>query len=198
MITSTALSFFMEPTPCLYGLCSGFMLENLAKPVILTGFSALSALCVQMENLITSIEIAAAKSMAPPSFPKCVSFENELMRGNRTTRSMPKTSTHSVHSTSSLAHAGIHIKYDAHIITVLTDASHEAITCSIPMWLCSLFSRYPGKHHQFCSPWSGSESGCTQNMVPAMLLRRNGSSANWRTLQNVASLLLTSLNANVA
>ena len=32
------------------------------------------------------------------------------------------------------------------------------------MWYAHSFSRYPGKHHQFCSPCPGSESGCTQNI----------------------------------
>ncbi len=67
-----------------------FMLENLAKPVILTG----SQLPIGMlrtdgkENLITSIEIAAAKNpdgtaMVPEV---CIYFERDLMRGNRTTK----------------------------------------------------------------------------------------------------------------
>ena len=67
-----------------------FMLENLSKPVILTG----SQLPMGMlrtdgkENLITAIEIAAAKnadgSAAVPEV--CIYFEKDLMRGNRTTK----------------------------------------------------------------------------------------------------------------
>ena len=64
-----------------------FMLENLAKPVILTG----SQLPIGMlrtdgkENLITAIEIAAAKENGFPVVPEvCIFFQNHLMRGNRT------------------------------------------------------------------------------------------------------------------
>ena len=67
-----------------------FMLENLGKPVIFTG----SQLPIGMlrtdgkENLISSIEIAAAKdeedrAMVPEV---CVYFESQLYRGNRTTK----------------------------------------------------------------------------------------------------------------
>lgn len=67
-----------------------FMLENLSKPVILTG----SQLPIGMlrtdgkENLITSIEIAAAKNLDGTAMvPEvCIYFERDLMRGNRTTK----------------------------------------------------------------------------------------------------------------
>ena len=67
-----------------------FMLENLSKPVIFTG----SQLPVGVhrsdakENLITSIEIAAAKNEKGSSVVQevCVFFEDQLMRGNRTTK----------------------------------------------------------------------------------------------------------------
>ena len=58
-----------------------FMLENLSKPVILTG----SQLPIGMlrtdgkENLITAIEIAAAKENGLPLVPEvCIFFENDL------------------------------------------------------------------------------------------------------------------------
>ena len=61
-----------------------FMLENLSKPVILTG----SQLPIGMlrtdgkENLITAIEIAAAKENGLPLVPEvCIFFENDLLRG---------------------------------------------------------------------------------------------------------------------
>ena len=66
-----------------------FMLENLSKPVILTG----SQLPIGMlrtdgkENLITAIEIAAAKENGLPLVPEvCIFFENDLLRGNRTSK----------------------------------------------------------------------------------------------------------------
>lgn len=64
-----------------------FMLENLAKPVILTG-SQLPIGIIRTdgkENLITAIEIAAAqKNNKPVVSEVCVYFEYKLYRGNRT------------------------------------------------------------------------------------------------------------------
>src|ERR1700751_2854292 len=65
-----------------------FMLENLSKPVILTG-SQLPIGIIRTdgkENLITAIEIAAAKNkQGKPLVPEvAIYFEYELFRGNRT------------------------------------------------------------------------------------------------------------------
>jgi L-asparaginase len=64
-----------------------FMLENLAKPVVLTG-SQLPIGTIRTdgkENLITAIEIAAAKEKGKALVPEvCVYFEYQLYRGNRT------------------------------------------------------------------------------------------------------------------
>ena len=93
-----------------------FMLENLSKPVVLTG----SQLPIGMlrtdgkENLITAIEIAAARENDMPLVPEvCIFFENDLLRGNRTS----KTNADNFNAFRSynyppLAHAGISIKYD--------------------------------------------------------------------------------------
>ena len=67
-----------------------FMLEDLMKPVILTG-SQLPVGGLRTdgkENLITAIEIAAAKKPdGTPVVPEvCVFFHERLMRGNRTTK----------------------------------------------------------------------------------------------------------------
>ena len=67
-----------------------FMLENLTKPVILTG----SQLPIGQlrtdgkENLITSIEIAAARHAdGTPIVPEvCIYFSGKLLRGNRSTK----------------------------------------------------------------------------------------------------------------
>ncbi len=65
-----------------------FMLENLAKPIVLTG-SQLPIGTIRTdgkENLITSIEIAAArqKTGKPVISEVCIYFEYKLYRGNRT------------------------------------------------------------------------------------------------------------------
>ena len=94
-----------------------FMLENLAKPVILTG-SQLPIGTLRTdgkENLITSIEIAAAKrpdgtALVPEV---CIFFENELMRGNRTTKiNAENFNAFRSFNYPVLASAGIHIKYN--------------------------------------------------------------------------------------
>ena len=66
-----------------------FMLDNLDKPVILTG----SQLPIGMlrtdgkDNLITAVEIAADYKNDKAVVPEvCVLFENKLFRGNRTTK----------------------------------------------------------------------------------------------------------------
>lgn len=98
-----------------------FMLENLGKPVIVTG----SQLPIGQlrtdgkENLLTAIEIAAARNadgeaMVPEV---CIFFENRLMRGNRTTKiNAEGFNAFRSYNLPSLAHAGIHIKYETHLI----------------------------------------------------------------------------------
>ena len=93
-----------------------FMLENQSKPVILTG----SQLPIGMlrtdgkENLITAIEIAAAKENGQPIVPEvCIFFENDLMRGNRTSKiNADHFNAFRSYNYPVLAHAGIYIKYD--------------------------------------------------------------------------------------
>lgn len=92
-----------------------FMLEDLAKPVILTG----AQLPVGMlrsdakENLLTAIEIATAKENGVAVVPEvCIFFEDTLFRGNRTTK---KNAEHfnafNSYNYPPLAKAGVHIKY---------------------------------------------------------------------------------------
>ena len=97
-----------------------FMLENLDKPVILTG----SQLPIGMlrtdgkENLITAIEIAAAKENGIPLVPEvCIFFENHLMRGNRTTKiNADYFNAFRSFNYPALARAGIYIKYDTNLV----------------------------------------------------------------------------------
>lgn len=66
-----------------------FMLENLAKPVVLTG-SQLPIGIIRTdgkENLITAIEIAGAREKGKPVVQEvCIYFEYKLFRGNRTVK----------------------------------------------------------------------------------------------------------------
>ena len=98
-----------------------FMLENIGKPVIITG----SQLPIGQlrtdgkENLLTSIEIAAAKDeQGRPMVPEvCIFFESKLTRGNRTTKlNSEEFNAFRSFNLPPLAHAGIHIKYEKHLI----------------------------------------------------------------------------------
>ena len=98
-----------------------FMLENIDKPVILTG----SQLPIGMvrtdgkENLITALEIAVDKAPNGRSFvPEvCVLFQNELIRGNRTTKASAENfNAFKSYNYPVLAKAGVHIKYEHHLI----------------------------------------------------------------------------------
>lgn len=98
-----------------------FMLQNLSKPVILTG-SQLPIGVLRTdgkENLITSIEIAAAKNPDGTAVvPEvCIFFENLLMRGNRTTKiNAENFNAFRSYNYPSLATVGIHIKYETDLI----------------------------------------------------------------------------------
>lgn len=92
-----------------------FMFENLDKPIILTG----SQLPIGMirtdgkENLITAVEIAAAKQNGVSIVPEvCIYFDFKLLRGNRTVKhDADMFSAFRSVNYPSLAMAGIDIKY---------------------------------------------------------------------------------------
>lgn len=98
-----------------------FMLDNLTKPVIFTG----SQLPIGRprtdgkENLISSVEIAAAKDLSGRSMvPEvCIFFNSQLFRGNRSTK-VNSTGFDAFSSPNypPLAVAGINIKYNTGFI----------------------------------------------------------------------------------
>ena len=98
-----------------------FMLQNLTKPVILTG----SQLPIGQlrtdgkENLITSIEIAAARHQDGTAVvPEvCIYFSGHLMRGNRTTKqSADEFNAFESFNYPHLADAGVQITYHEELI----------------------------------------------------------------------------------
>ena len=98
-----------------------FMLEGLMKPVILTGSQLpIGALRTDgKENLLTAIEIAAAKNDdGTPVVPEvCIFFHEKLMRGNRTTKiSAENFDAFESNNYPILAHSGIEIQYYRHFI----------------------------------------------------------------------------------
>jgi L-asparaginase len=97
-----------------------FMLENLGKPVIFTGSQLPIGLLRTdgKENLITAIEIAAAKENKFPTVPEvCIYFDNKLTRGNRTTK-MSAEHFDAFYSPNypPLAEVGLHLKYSNNLI----------------------------------------------------------------------------------
>jgi L-asparaginase len=97
-----------------------FMLENLAKPVVFTGSQLPIGLLRTdgRENLITAIEIAAAKEKGAPLVPEvCIYFDNELTRGNRTTKfSAEHFDAFNSPNYPPLAEVGLHLKYNVNHI----------------------------------------------------------------------------------
>ena len=92
-----------------------YMLENLDKPVVMTG-SQLPIGILRTdgkENLITSIEIAAAHENGQALVPEvCIYFDFKLSRGNRTSkRHADHFSAFSSTNYPLLAKAGVDIKY---------------------------------------------------------------------------------------
>lgn len=101
-----------------------FMLENLGKPVILTG-SQLPIGVLRTdgkENLINAIELAAAcDDEGRPRVPEvCVCFEAHLYRGNRVTKcNADYFNAFTSYNYPPLAVAGININYDSQRILPL-------------------------------------------------------------------------------
>lgn len=97
-----------------------FMLENLNKPVILTGAQLPLGILRSdgRENLINAIEIASTCDEGTPLVPEvAICFENELYRGNRT----HKTNAEDFEAFRSgnyptLASIGVHIRYHKNYI----------------------------------------------------------------------------------
>ena len=93
-----------------------YMLENLDKPVIMTG-SQLPIGILRTdgkENIITAIQIAAARKEGKAIVPEvCIYFSSHLFRGNRTTKEdSQQFAAFMSHHYPKLAVAGVDIKYN--------------------------------------------------------------------------------------
>jgi L-asparaginase len=98
-----------------------YMFENLEKPVILTG-SQLPIGTLRTdgkENLITAVEIAAAKRDGKAMVPEvCIYFDFKLFRGNRTIkRDSQNFSAFGSENYPPLAIAGVNINYNTEYIS---------------------------------------------------------------------------------
>lgn len=126
-----------------------FMLENLNKPVIITG----SQLPIGMlrtdgkENLVTAIEIAGTKRAdGSPQVPEvAIYFESRLMRGNRT-RKYNSEHFDAFHSPNypNLAEAGITIQYhDRFILPVRAGELKVQRQLATDLFIIKLFPGMP-------------------------------------------------------
>lgn len=97
-----------------------FLLEDLNKPVIFTGAQLpIGAIRTDArENLITALEIAAARRDGRPIVPEvCIYFSNKLLRGNRA-KKVESAQFRAFESKNypALATCGIKIDYDFNVI----------------------------------------------------------------------------------
>lgn len=97
-----------------------FMLDNLAKPVVFTGSQIPIGILRTdgRENLITAIEIAAAKERDKAVVPEvCLYFQNKLFRANRTKKlSAEDLNAFVSYNYPALAEVGVGIHYNKHAI----------------------------------------------------------------------------------
>lgn len=125
-----------------------FMLENLSKPVILTG-SQLPIGVLRTdgkENIITSIQIAADKDYAgnPVIQEVAIYFEYKLFRGNR---SIKYSANHfdAIKSPNylPLAEAGINIEYNNNLLWKTNSTDNLSVSTSLSNQI-SVLHLYPG------------------------------------------------------
>ena len=94
-----------------------FMFNNLAKPVIFTGSQIPMGIMRTdgRENLITTIEIAAAQRNGFPIVPEvCLYFQNKLFRANRTSKlSAEALNAFDSRNYPPLAEVGVNITYNS-------------------------------------------------------------------------------------
>jgi L-asparaginase len=126
-----------------------FMIEGLTKPVIFTG----SQLPIGTprtdgkENLISSVEIAAAKdgeghALVPEV---CICFDNVLIRGNRS-RKINSDNFRAFRSENHppLAEAGINIRYNNNVIRKPADWNRKPVFCKNLDTRVSILKIHPG------------------------------------------------------
>lgn len=126
-----------------------FMLENIGKPVVLTGSQLpIGKLRTDgKENLITAIEIAADyHEDNTPVVPEVVIlFDSKLMRGNRTFKiNSENFNAFTSQNYPVLAHAGIHIKYASEEHFLKPDPNKKFITHYNLDTNVIVFSLFPG------------------------------------------------------
>lgn len=149
-----------------------FMLENLDKPVILTG-SQLPIGVLRTdgkENLLTAIEIAADRRNGKTIVPEvCIFFQNRLFRGNRTTKHNAEYfHAFRSHNYPTLADTGIHINYNFDAIRHPDTKNHLTIHSKLNNNV-GLLKVFPGMTRQWV------QSCLTAPGVEALVMETFGS-----------------------
>ena len=126
-----------------------FMFENLCKPVVFTGSQLPIGILRSdaKENLMTAIEIAAAKDEAGNAMVPEVSLymDGELYRGNRATkRNAEHFSAFNSYNYPALARAGVHITYNRQLIEPLSDTSCPLIVSDCFDPRVAILKLFPG------------------------------------------------------
>lgn len=125
-----------------------FMLSDLTKPVIFTGAQLPMGVLRSdaKENLITAIEMATAKTAYGSALvPEvCLFFEDQLMRGNRTSkRNTEEFDAFKSFNYPLLAKAGVHIKYFTNYISYNAVSEKCEIKTKLDTNVCVL-KLFPG------------------------------------------------------
>jgi L-asparaginase len=131
-----------------------FMLENLAKPVIFTGSQLpIGKLRTDgKENLITALEIAAARRDGHPVVQEvAIYFESQLFRGNRTHKyNTENFDAFESANLSALAEVGIHIFYDHNLLLHTTNTSPFKVNRDMDNHV-GVFKIFPGMNEALVS-----------------------------------------------
>ena len=119
-------------TMCYSASALSFMLENLGKPVILTGSQRPLAepRSDAAQNLVTSLQLAAGEALGYPVIPEvCIFFRDHLLRGNRT-RKMSASGYSGFESPNfpPLATVGEHVVVDRRLVRELPEGGFFADT----------------------------------------------------------------------
>ena len=189
-----------------------FMIQGLTKPIIFTG----SQLPIGMprtdgkENLISSVEIAAAKDKEGHALvPEvCIYFDNMLMRGNRTTKvNSDHFRAFRSENCPPLAEAGINIRYNQGIILKPNDWNSKPIFHTNLDTRVSILKIHPGitegvVEHILCSTESraviietyGAGNAPSKDWFISLI---NKALASGKVLLNITQCLAGSVNMNL-
>ncbi|MDQ7947703.1 MAG: asparaginase [Pedobacter sp.] len=147
-----------------------FMLQNLGKPVVLTG-SQLPIGEIRTdakENLITALEIAATKKDGQPMLPEvCIYFDYQLFRGNRSIKNnSEKFEAFASPNYPILAEAGVSLSFYPNYILPLPRQPFRIHTAFNPN--IGVLKMYPGITE-------ASVRAITESAVEAIILEAFGS-----------------------